>query len=225
MRFMEEVWWLLQRELVLEWRSRMRIMTMFFFIVLVLAVFGFSLHLDVLQQRKVMPGVLWSVLALAGTIGLGQLYTAELEDGGLAGLRMAPIAHEALFLAKHLAFLLFLFGSSVITLALSMFMFQALSWSLFWQIVPLLFIGCWGFSIIGVVMATLLLQTRSGEALLPLLFLPLVLPLLIAGAKATAELVNVDGLVHTMFWARGMLLFDLLFFVVGLWLFPLQMEQ
>lgn len=74
-------------------------------------------------------------------------------------------------------------------------------------------------------MATLLLHARFREALLPLLFLPLVLPILISGARATSELLGVAGLPQTAFWVRGFLLFDLLFFILGLWLYAPQLEQ
>lgn len=225
MEFLRQTWWLLHRDLLLEWRGRERLTTMFFFVVVVLGVFGLALRVDSTVQRAILPGVLWATLALAGTLGMGQLYAAELEEDGIDGLRMAPLAREAIFVAKHLALFGFLLVSAVLVVPLAALMFQVDLGLLFPRVIPIFLAGLWGFSILGTLMATLLLQARFREALLPLLFLPVALPLVVVGARATAELLGQGAGVQTEFWLRGILLFDLLFLVVGLWLFGLQFER
>ena len=223
--FFHQVWSLLYKDLILEWRSRERLMTMFFFVIVALGVFGLSLQLEPSIQREILPGVLWATLSFAGTLGMGQLYAAELEEGVLDGLRMAPIAKEAIFIAKLTALFIFLVICALWTVPLATIMFQV-KWSLlFPRIIPIFLLGLWGFAILGTLMATLLLQSRSHTALLPLLFLPVALPLLIVGAKATTELISAHAIPQTMFWLRFMFLFDLLFLIVGLWLFPPQLER
>ncbi len=225
MLFAKQVWALLKKDLRLEWRSREMVTTMFFFTFLSLAVFGLSMQASPAVQRQVVAGLLWATLAFAGTLGMGRLYAAELEEGALNGLRMAPVAYEAIFLAKQMSLLLFLLSCALWSVPLAAFMFQADITMLWPNLIPVMLLGLWGFSIIGTLMATLLLHARFREALLPLLFLPLVLPILISGARATAELLGVAGLPQTAFWVRGFLLFDLLFFVLGLWLYAPQLEQ
>lgn len=225
MMLMRQVWWLFRKELQVEWRSRVQLSTMFFFVILALAVFGLALQVSPTVQREILPGVLWVTLAFGGTLGMSRLYTAEQEDDALDGLRTAPLLPIAIFLSKHLALLLFLCGCALWAVPLAAFTFQIDLIRLWPYAIPIFFLGLWGFAILGTLMATLLLKTRFREALLPLLFLPIALPLLIAGARATAEILGVGGIPHTGFWLRGLALFDLLFLIVSLWLFPSQLED
>ena len=225
MPFWREVWSLLQKDLRLEWRNREQMTTMFFFTLLSLAVFGLSLQASPAVQRQVVGGLLWATMAFAGTLGMGRLYATELEEGGLDGFRMVPVAREALFVSKQISLLLFLLSCALWAVPLAAMLFQADIGRLWPAILPLLLLGLWGFAILGTLMATLLLHARFREALLPLLFLPLILPVLIGGARATSELLGVGGTPHTAFWLRTFLLFDLIFFVVGLWLYAPQLEQ
>lgn len=225
MRIWRQVWWLLRKELLLEWRSREQIVTIFFFTIVALSIFGLSLQVTPEVQQQILPGVLWVILAFAGTLGMGRMFAAEQEMNALDGLRMAPIAAEAVFLAKHLALLLFLFFCALWAVPVAALMFKVKLAALFPAAIPLFLLGLWGFSILGTLMSTLLLQSRFREALMPLLFLPIALPLLIAGARATAELLGTGGVPHTAFWLRGLLFFDLLFLVLSLWLFEPQLER
>lgn len=225
MELWQQTWWLLRKEWILEWRSRVRVTTIFFFVILALGVFGLSLQVSPSIQRKIMPGVLWVILAFGSTLGMGRLFAHELQDGCLEGLRMTPIVREALFLAKHLSLLIFLLMCAIWAVPLAALMFQVeLKLLLSPSVLAVLFLGLWGISIVGTMMATLLLRARFRDALLPLLFLPIALPLLIACARATAELLGVGGVMHTSFWLRGVLVFDLLFLVACLWLFAPQLD-
>lgn len=225
MQFVWQVVWLLQKDLKLEWRSRTLVTTLLFFSFLALSVFGLALQASPQVQRQVVAGIIWVTLAFAGTLGMGRLYAAEQEDGGLEALRMAPLHREAIFVAKHIALLLYLSACAIWTVPLAAFFFQAEMDSLGWKLAGVVFLGLWGFAILGTLMATLLLRSRLRELLLPLLFLPVALPLFISCARATAEIFGVGGLPQTDFWLRALLTFDLVFFVVGLWLFPSQIEQ
>jgi heme exporter protein B len=225
MYFWRQVWWLFRKEVAVEWSSRVQTTTMFFFVVLALAVFGLSLQVSPAVQQQMMPGVLWVTLAFGGTLGMSRLYSAELEDNALHGLRSAPIAREAIFFAKHLALLLFLCGCALWAVPLAAFTFQIPMDRLGWTVALIFFLGLWGFAILGTLMSTLLLKARFREALLPLLFLPIALPLLIAGARATGEILGVGGIPHTGFWLRGLAAFDLLFLTTSLWLFGPQLEE
>ncbi|MEM1008499.1 MAG: heme exporter protein CcmB, partial [Myxococcota bacterium] len=172
-----------------------------------------------------VSGLLWAILAFSGSLGMSRLYAAELEDQALHGLRMAPISYEALFLAKQAALFLTLLLCALLCFPLAAMMFQA-ELALLWpKLLPVLLLALWGFSILGTLLSTLLLQYSFRETLMPLLFLPLVFPLLIGGARATAALLGVGGIPQTFFWVRLLLSYDLIFFVAGLWLYRLQFEH
>lgn len=224
MELLRQTWWLLRKEWMVEWRSRVQLTTLFFFAVLALGVFGLSLQVGPGVQRQVMPGVLWVTFAFACTLGMGRLYSPEMLDGCLEGLRMSPVAREAIFLAKQMSLFLYLLLCALWAVPLAALMFQV-EFGLLWSaVIPVVLLGLWGISILGTMMATLLLHTRHRDALMPLLFLPVALPLLIGCARATAEILGVGGVSHTSFWLRGLLFFDLMFLLASLWLFAPQME-
>lgn len=225
MTFWQQVWWLFRKEIIVEWNSRVQLTTMFFFVVLALSVFGLSMQVSPAVQQQTLPGVLWVTLAFGGTLGMGRLYSAEREEDALDGLRLAPIPKEMIFLAKHFALFVFLCSCAIWALPLAAFTFQIPLDRIGPSLLLIFFLGLWGFAILGTLMATLLLRSRFPEVLLPLLFLPMSLPLLIVGARATGELLEVGGIPHTSFWIRAMLAFDLLYLVVSLWVFAPQLED
>jgi heme exporter protein B len=224
-QYINHLKWLLYKEWLIEWRSRIQLTTIFFFVVIALGVFGLALQVEPDVQRKMMPGVLWVALAFGGTLGMGRLFSPDLSGGGLDGLRMTPISREVIFLAKQLSLLLFLLICGAWAVPLSAVMFQVdlrLLWS---PIIPIVILGLWGISILGTLISAVLLHTRFREILLPLLFLPLALPLIIASARSTAELIGVAGIAYTAFWLRSLLIFDILLLAIGLWLFSPLLEQ
>ena len=84
----------------------------------------------------------------------------------------------------------------------------------------LLVLGTIGYAAVGSLFAAMLLRARAREVLLGILLYPVVLPILLAGTRGTQALlvmpVDLDG---AWFWARLLLVFDIVFITVALWLF------
>ena len=90
----------------------------------------------------------------------------------------------------------------------------------------LLALGVVGFSSIASLFAASLGRSRSRDLLLPLIVYPLVVPVLIAGARGTAGLLTGEDPALPAFWTRFLFVFDLIFVSLGVWTFePLAASE
>ena len=77
-------------------------------------------------------------------------------------------------------------------------------------------LGTVGFVTLGTFYAAVASRTRAREVLLPLLLLPMLVPVLIAAAKATGALTSGDVMGDAASWIRLLVAFDLIFLTASL---------
>ena len=100
--------------------------------------------------------------------------------------------------------------------------------SLIWtaSLTLLLATGTVGFSAVGTLFAAMLMRARTRDVLLPILLYPITIPVIIAGVRGTAALVQspADEPTATM-WLGILVAFDVVFVTLSLWTFePLMTE-
>lgn len=142
--------------------------------------------------EAVLAGALWVVLVFAALVGTARAWGAEREDGSLDALLAAPASRSALHLGKVLAAFattLVLHGVLVV-LYLGLFGAPAGAAGSLLLFAAVLLADA-GFAAVGVLVAGLGLRARSRDLLGPAMFLPLVIPLLVAAV--TASLVAFDA--------------------------------
>src|SRR4051794_1581008 len=166
---------------------------MLMFTVSAFVLFHFALDRDDLAG-DLASGVLWVTLLLAAVLGMNRLFVTEREQGGFDAFLLAPVDRNAMFVAKALV----LFGFLVLVEVVALFAFTILLLGPgIGQALPelplVLLLADAGLAIIGTLVATLGVQTRARDLIVPLLALPLSIPLLIAGASATAPLLEQGG--------------------------------
>jgi heme exporter protein B len=171
------------KDLAAEWRSREMVAGMLIFSLLVILLFHFTLELEVQRRPSVTAGILWVALAFAGTVGLSRSLARERDRESWDGLLLAPSDRSAIFIGKAVANLLFVWLAAAALIPLtSVFYSVAL---LQWRVISILALGTAGYITVGTLLATIAVQARTREILLPILLFPLAVPVLIAGAKAT----------------------------------------
>ena len=208
------------KDLRIELRSREILYTMVFFGALLVVIFSFAFPRDERAVRGSVPGMLWTAIAFAGTIGLGRAFDRERENDTMRALLLAPVPRLAVFLGKAIATsLLVLSVAAVCAPLLAIF----LNVHLFEYPGPILLIialGAVGFSVVGSVFAATLLKVRSRDVLLPVILYPLLIPLFGAGTKCTAALIaetaNLEG---AWYWIQYLGIYDAAFLVVSVWIF------
>ena len=189
---------------------------------MVLVLFNFAFDLRVERVQSVAPGVLWVAFTFAGVLALGRAFAREQDRGTLEGLLLAPVDRGAIYLAKLLASLTFMLIVEAASLPAYVGLFNLeLDWLAF---LPVVGFGTLGLAAVGTLLAAMSANTRAREVMLPLLLFPLVVPLLIATVKATAQALGgpaEEG--HP--WLGLLVAFDAIFIAVSLLVFDFVVES
>ncbi|HEV7845389.1 MAG TPA: heme exporter protein CcmB [Thermoleophilaceae bacterium] len=217
---------ILRKDLAIELRTRQSVPAMALFSVTVFVLFHFGLDRNEIDG-SLASGVLWVTLLLATVLAVSRLFAAEREDGALDGVLLAPIDRTAVYLAKASALFLYLVLLELIALPafaillLGPDLTQALPELL--AIVALADIGLAG---VGALVAGLAAETRLREVLVPLLLLPLLVPVLIASAKATKPLLMLNPAATDLGkWLGFMALYDMVFVLLAVAVFDFLLED
>jgi heme exporter protein B len=218
---------LLRKELRLELRAPQTVPAMALFSVTTLVVFHFALQRGEVEG-DLAAGVLCVTLLFAAMLGVSRLFVADREEGGLEGFLLAPVDRTALLVAKALAFLAFLgVVELVLVPAFAVLLLgpnpNALAIA---RLALVLLLADLGIAVVGTLVGALAVQTRARDLLVPLLALPLLIPVVIAVAKATTPLFLAAGAGHLpLRWLAILGLYDLVFGLLAYALFDYLVED
>ena len=214
---------LVWKDILLEWRSRELVVSVLVFCLVVVVVFNFALNVAPQRSAILAPGILWVAFAFAATLAMNRAFVREREQGGLDGLLLAPISRDAIFLGKALSSFLFMLTIEMVLLPIFSILlgFSALSLALFVTIV----LATLGFALVGTLFSAIAVQTRSREIMLPVLFFPVILPVIIGAVEATSAALGFEGTVGLNRWLPLLGIFDALFIVICSWLFAVVVEE
>ncbi len=208
------------KDLRVEFRSREILYTMTFFAAMVVLIFSFAFVREDTSAVDVVPGILWVAVAFAGTLGLSRAFDRERESDTMRGLLLAPTSRTAIFAGKAVGIAVFMTVVEAVVVPMTWVLFGAPLFRDLLPLVLLLVLANIGFAVVGSVFAAMLLRSRSRDVLLPVVLYPIVVPLLIAGTKGTAALIQpVPDLATAYFWIQFTLVFDAVFLVASLWTF------
>ena len=177
---------LLLKDLRLELRTRDTIVAMLLFSVVAMMIFQFAVGSRGDDLTEVAGGILWATLALTAVLGVGRSWVPEREQRVLDGILVAPVNRLVLLVAKVGAIYAYLLAVEIIAVPL-----MALFFIRGPEPADLLLVGVvcllanLGIAVLGSLLACLALFARARELLLPVLFLPSLLPVVIAAAGAT----------------------------------------
>jgi heme exporter protein B len=169
---------LARKDLLLELRGRETLPAMALFVVAMLVAFRFALTED---QTDAAGGLLWVAIVFTALLGLGRAFVAEREQGVLDALVLAPCDRSAIWLGKLAATLVFLVLVELIALPAFAIFFTGLDAATLAAVA----LADVGICAVGTLLAAMAVAGRARELLLPLLFLPLAIPIVIGGVGAT----------------------------------------
>lgn len=168
------------------------------FFVIVTVLFPLAVDPEPSRLRGLAPAALWVTLLLASLLALDFLFREDRRDGTLEQYLVSGQSFTALLLAKTAAHWL-LTGLPVVLVgplaAISLGAPAASIPGIFFA----LLLGSVSLSLIGAIGAGLTLGARGSGALLSLLVLPLVMPVLVFGARATAAAIAGEVAVDAMY--------------------------
>jgi heme exporter protein B len=212
-----------RKDLVIEVRGRHALGTLLPFAATVLIAFGFAFGpgRDVLD--RLAPGLLWMAVLFSAVIASRRAYEVETEDGALEGLLLAPIDKAAVFLGKAAAVTLELLALVLAVLVLVVLLFD-LSVESPLLMVAAFVLGVVGLAAVGSLFGVVAESARTREAIFPMLVLPLVAPVLIAGVRAT-DLAASGRSSEVLSWLGLLTAFDVVFLSVGVLVFGYLLED
>jgi heme exporter protein B len=179
MNYLADVGALARKDLLLELRSRDTLPAMLLFVVSTLVVFNFSLPAE--TGDLAAYGLLWVAIVFTAILGLTRAFAAEREQRVLDGLVLAPCDRSAIWLGKGIAVVAFLVLAEVVALPAFGLFFEPVTW----ELVAAVALADVGLAAVGTLLAAMAAASRARELLLPLLFLPLVIPIVVGGVGAS----------------------------------------
>jgi heme exporter protein B len=213
------------KDLRTEWRSREFFGHTFMFALLVIVIFNFAFKINSQNAPGLSSGILWISFLFAGTLGLGRSFLVEKENDCIQGLALSPVDRSAIFLAKFLGNLVFLAMIQAMVVPAFIVLYNVNVMENFLMQSLVLFLGDVGFMTLGTLIAAMSVNLKAREILLPVLLLPLLTPLLIFAASATASLVAGDDPSAYVSRIKLLAAYDLIFFVVSMLVFEYIMDE
>jgi heme exporter protein B len=217
---------ILRKDLLLELRTKESVPAMTLFTLTVYVLFHFGLDRDSLDG-ELASGVLWVTLLLAAVIGVARLFAVEREQGGIDGLLLAPVDRTSLFVAKASALFLFLCAVEVVAVpAFGLLLLGPGLGGTLPELLVILLLANLGIAAVGALVAALAAETRARELIVPLLLLPMLVPLLIAGAQATEPFLRTEqGPEDLGRWLGLLTLYDVVFVLLSVAVFDFLLED
>lgn len=225
-RFLSGTWAIVQKELLIELRTKEIIVTAGLFGLLVTVLTSLAFFLDDQTSQRIAPGVLWVAACFAGVLAMGRSWARERESDAIRGLLLSPIPRNAIYAGKAIGTWLFVMVIDLVLLPVVGILFRiepglASSGS----VALILVLGTTGYVAMGTLFAAMSVRTRARDLMLSVVLFPLSAPGLLAGVVATREVLGGAELGETLAWLRILLAFDLVAIVCGLVLFEPLMSD
>src|SRR5216110_449889 len=224
-KLLRHAWAVASKDLLVEFRSRTAILSVAVFVVLVLVVFNFGRDPTAVSNVDLAPSILWVTFTFSGVLALNRAFQIELENQALEGLLLAPIDRSSIYLGKLIANLIFVATIELIGVPLLALFFNVQVLPFLLPLSAVIALATFGFVAVGTLFSAMTVRTRFAELLLPVLLLPfMILPLRWA-ALATGLLLAGRPLSEVHGWLNMLSVYDVVFVVLAILLFPATVNE
>ena len=211
------------KDLRIELRSRVATNQVAPFAVLVLILFAFALDPDRGMLTRATPGLFWVAVLFCSLLAVQRSFSVESVDGGRDALRLSGLDPAGIFVGKALAIAAQLLAVQLILGVGVVVLYDAhLGGPL--QLIATCLLATIGLAAAGTVYGIVAAGLRVRETLLPLLVLPVVAPVLLAGTRAWEAALN-DVPAEGWPWLRLLAVFAAVYIAVGIAAFGLLLEE
>ena len=212
-RFWGPVLALLWKDILLELRTKDIIVSVLVFALLVIVIFNFAISPTPQTVTYVAPGILWVAFTFGGVLGLNRSFALEKDGGNIHGLLLTPVGRDTIYFGKMLGNFLFMLIVEIIIFPVFavLYNFSLLEPGL----IPIAVLATLGISAIGTVFSAMAVNTRSREVMLPVLFFPVVAPVIIAAVEASGAVIRGDAGGDLTRWVSLLAVFDAIFLVIS----------
>jgi heme exporter protein B len=195
-RYARDVGALARKDLLLELRAKETLPSMLLFVLSALTIFHFALPRGTGHQAAL--GLLWAALVFTALLGLTRAFVAEREQGLFDALVLAPCDRSAIWLGKTIAVVTFLVAAELVALPAFAAFFSGLDG----RTIAAVALADIGIAAVGTLFGAMAVAGRARELLLPLLFLPAAIPIVVGGVGGYLWfLVLYDAIFALLAWA------------------------
>jgi len=216
----------LRKDLRLELRTLETVPAMVLLSLVTFVIFHFGLNRATIQGQ-LAAGVLTATLLFAAMLGINRLFVAEREQGGFDAFLLAPVDRSAMLLAKAAALFIFLAVLEVVAVpAFGLFLLGPSLGPPLPGLILVLALADLGLAVIGTLVSAIAVHTRARDLIGPVISLPLLIPALIATARAAGPLLAA----HTSGsppgkWLAILALYDVVFALLAYAVFDFLLED
>lgn len=211
------------KDLRVELRTKDTFISVLVFALIVAFIFAFAFDPSPRIIAVVAPGIVWVSYVFTGILGLNRTFVQERDRATLEGLLLSPVPRESIYLGK-------LGGAVIVMLAV-----EAALLPVFLILYDIALFDVWfglttaaatvGFAAVGILFSAIAVHTRAREVLLPLLFVPVALPVIIGAVQSTEAVLAGGGWEDVGQWLQLILAFDVVFLVLSSWAFGFVVEE
>jgi heme exporter protein B len=216
----------LRKDLRLELRTFETVPAMVLFSLTTFVIFHFALNRASIEGQ-LAAGVLTTTLLFAAVLGINRLFVAEREQGGFDAFLLAPVDRTSLLVAKAAALFAFLVVLELIAVpAFALLLLKPSLGPPLLGLIAVLALADLAFAVIGTLVSAIAVHTRARDLIGPIVGLPLLVPALIACARAAGPLLAVHGATAPPGkWVLVLALYDLVFALVAYGVFDFLIED
>jgi heme exporter protein B len=214
-----------RKDLSIEFRTRTAFFSALVFALLSIVIFYFSWDPTAVGAIDLAPGVLWIIFTFSGLLGLQRSFNVEIAERAIDGLLASPISREAIYLGKALANLAFVVAVQVVAIPTLALFYDVSFTGILPALTGIALLAAIGLVAVGTLFASMTVNTRLAELLLPMLALPFFVPIVLPAAQATAKLLAGRPVSDVASWLNVLASFDIVFVAACTVAFPHTLEE
>jgi len=223
MKAFSKIFVIFWKDMLTEVRTREIIISVLVFALLVLVIFSFAFGTGAEVTELAAPGILWVALTFGGVIGLNRTFAVEKENSRLEGLMLCPVDRAVIYWGKLAGSFTFMLAVAVVVTPIFLALFNL---PVFLPRLALVIVlALIGFAAVGTLFSALAVNTRARDIMLPILFLPVVVPVIVSAVKATAPVLAGSPWGDMSTWLQIMAAFDIIYLVAATLVFEFVIEE
>jgi len=206
-----------------EFRTKEVVVSVLVFALLVLVIFSFAFSTGGGEMEFVAPGIIWVALTFGGVLGFNRTFAMEKENSRLEGLMLCPMDRAVIYWGKLMGSFTFMLAVAIVITPIFLVLFNLplfLPWLAF-----IIVLATLGFAAVGTLFSAVAINTRARDIMLPILFLPVVVPVIIAAVKSTALVLAGKPWGDMLTWLQILVAFDIIYLVVATLVFGFVVEE
>ncbi len=220
---MSKIFAIVWKDILFELRTREIVVSVLVFAILIIVIFNFAFDSGKDAIGLVAPGILWVAFTFAGVLSLNRTFAMEREKGCLEGLMLCPVDRDTIYWGKMIASFILLLIIEAIVIPVFLVLYDL---PLFVpELVLITVLATLGFVSVGTLFAALTVNIRTRDIMLPVLFFPVVVPLIITAVEATQIALDGEPFSDMSSWLQIMGAFDAIFLVVSAFVFEFAIEE